>query len=52
MIELDVIITTKSGAPQARAETEKITKSNDLKKIEVLYNKVKQEKKRIKELLK
>ena len=50
--ELDVIITTKSGAPQTRAETEKITKSTDLKKIEVLYNKMKSEKKRIKELLK
>ena len=52
MIELDVIITTKSGTPKTRAETEKITKSTDLKKIEVLSNKMKSEKKRIKELLK
>ena len=50
--ELDDIIAKKSGAPQARAETEKITKSNQLKKIEDLYNKMKSEKKRIKDLLK
>ena len=50
--ELDDIIAKKSGAPQARAETEKITKSNQLKKIEDLYNKMKSEKKRIKNLLK
>jgi len=48
--ELDDIIATKTGNPQARAETEKITKSNQLKKIEDLYNKMKSEKKRIKEL--
>ena len=35
-----------------RSETEKITKENDLTRIETLYNKLKQEKKRIKELLK
>jgi hypothetical protein len=52
IIELDDIIATKSGASKTRAETEKTTKSNDLKKIEVLYNKMKSEKKRIKELLK
>ena len=50
--ELDDIIATTTGAPQARAETEKITKSNQLKKIEDLYNKMKSEKKRIKDLLK
>jgi len=50
--ELDDIIATKTGNPQARAETEKITKSNQLKKIGDLYNKMKSEKKRIKELLK
>ena len=50
--ELDVIIATKSGSKKTRAETEKLTKSNDLTKIEDLYNKMKSEKKRIKELLK
>jgi hypothetical protein len=50
--ELDEIIATKTGQPQARAETEKITRNNDLKKIEDLFNKLKQEKKRIKKLLK
>jgi hypothetical protein len=49
--ELDEIIATKTGQPQARAETERITRNNDLKKIENLFNKLKQEKKRIKKLL-
>jgi len=49
--ELDEIIATKTGQPQARAETERITRNNDLKKIEDLFNKLKQEKKRIKKLL-
>ena len=49
--ELDDIIATKTGQQQARAETEKITRNNDLKKIEDLFNKLKQEKKRIKKLL-
>ena len=50
--ELDEIIATKTGQPQVRAETERITRNNDLKKIEDLFNKLKQEKKRIKKLLK
>ena len=50
--ELDEIIATKTGQTQARAETERITRNNDLKKIEDLFNKLKQEKKRIKKLLK
>jgi len=50
--ELDAIISTTTGGKKTRAETEKITKENDLKKIETLYNKLQQEKKRIKELLK
>ena len=37
---------------KTRAELEKITKNDELKKIEELYNKVRQEKKRIKKLLK
>ena len=45
--ELDEIIATKSGQPQARAETERITRNNDLKKIEDLFNKLKQEKKEL-----
>jgi hypothetical protein len=49
--ELDEIIATKTGPQQARAETERITRNNDLKKIEDLFNKLKQEKKRIKKLL-
>ena len=50
--ELDDIIAKETGQKQARAETEKITKSNQLKKIEDLYNKMESEKKRIKNLLK
>ena len=50
--ELDEIIATKTGPQQARAETEKITKSNQLKKIDDLKLLLKTEKKRIKELLK
>ena len=51
--ELDVIIstTTKPGEKR-RSEAEKVTKENDLTQIETLYNKLKQEKKRIKDLLK
>ena len=52
MQELDVIIAKKTGSKQARAEAEIVTKINELKKIEDLYNKMKSEKKRIKELLK
>jgi hypothetical protein len=50
--ELDDIITKKTGQKQARAEAEIITKTNELKKIGDLYNKMKSEKKRIKDLLK
>ena len=50
--ELDDIIAKETGQKQARAETEKITKSNQLKKIGDLYNKMESEKKRIKDLLK
>jgi type II secretory pathway pseudopilin PulG len=52
--ELEAIISstkTKSGEKK-RSEAEKIVKENDLTKIETLYNKLKQEKKRIKDLLK
>jgi hypothetical protein len=50
--ELDDIVSKETGQKQARAETEIITKTNQLKKIEDLYNKMKSEKKRIKDLLK
>jgi hypothetical protein len=50
--ELDDIIANKSGAKKTRAETEKTTKLDELKKIGDLYNKMESEKKRIKELLK
>jgi len=50
--ELDEIIANKTGPKKARAETEKITKLDELKKIEDLYNKMQSEKKRIKNLLK
>jgi hypothetical protein len=50
--ELDDIISTATEPQKGRAETEKKTKSDQLKKIETLYNKLKQEKKRIKEILK
>jgi hypothetical protein len=50
--ELDVIIATGKKIAKTRAELEKITKNDELKKIEELYNKVRQEKKRIKKLLK
>ena len=50
--ELDEIIANKSGAKKTRAETEKTTKLDELKKIEDLFNKMKSEKKRIKNLLK
>ena len=49
---MDDIIAKETGQKQARAETEKITKSNQLKKIGDLYNKMESEKKRIKDLLK
>ena len=50
--ELDDIVSKTTGQKQARAETEIITKTNQLKKIGDLYNKMKSEKKRIKDLLK
>ena len=50
--ELDDIVAKSTGAKQTRAETEIITKTNQLKKIGDLYNKIKSEKKRIKDLLK
>ena len=51
--ELDEIIAKgSSSSKKARAEAEKLTKSNDLTKIGDLYNKMKSEKKRIKKLLK
>ena len=50
--ELDEIIAKGSSSKKTRAEAEKLTKSNDLTKIGDLYNKMKSEKKRIKELLK
>ena len=43
--ELDIIIDTKTGAPKTRAETEKIAKSNDLKKLEELIVEMKSEQK-------
>ena len=43
--ELDDIIATKTGAQKARAETERITRNNDLKKIEDLLDKLGTEKK-------
>jgi hypothetical protein len=52
IVELDDIISTKTGGKKTRAEAEKMIKENDLKQIETLYNKLKQEKKRIKNLLK
>ena len=52
IVELDDIISTKTGGKKTRAEAEKMIKENDLTKIETLYNKLKQEKKRIKNLLK
>ena len=45
--ELDNIIATKTGQQLAKAETERITRNNDLKKIENLFNKLKQEKKEL-----
>ena len=50
--ELDNIVATETGQKLARAELEKITKTNQLKKIGDLYNKMESEKKRIKNLLK
>ena len=50
--ELDDIVARETGQKQARAETEIITKTNQLKKIGDLYNKMESEKKRIKNLLK
>jgi hypothetical protein len=50
--ELDDIVSRTTGQKQARAETEIITKTNQLKKIGDLYNKMESEKKRIKDLLK
>ena len=48
----DDIVARETGQKQARAETEIITKTNQLKKIGDLYNKMESEKKRIKNLLK
>ena len=45
--ELDVIIATGKKMAKTRAEIEKIIKNDELKKIEELYNKVKQEKKEL-----
>ena len=50
--ELDDIVSKTTGQKQVRAETEILTKTNQLKKIGDLYNKLKSEKKRIKDLLK
>lgn len=50
--ELDAIISKETGKKQARAEAEILIKTNELKKIGDLYNKMKSEKKRIKDLLK
>ena len=52
--ELDDIIsaTTTKKVERKRSEAEKITKEKDLTKIGDLYNKMKSEKKRIKDLLK
>ena len=50
--ELDDIVAKTTGAKQTRAETEIITKTNQLKKNGDLYNKMKSEKKRIKDLSK
>ena len=50
--ELDDIIATKTKGVKAKAEAEKIVKNNDLLKIVDLFNKLKEEKKRIKKLLK
>ena len=50
--ELDDIIATKTGKKQTKATAEKIVKENDLLKIVDLFNKLKEEKKRIKKLLK
>ena len=53
IVELDDIISTsKKAGEKRRSEAEKMIKENDLKQIETLYNKLKQEKKRIKNLLK
>ena len=46
--ELDDIVAKTTGQKQARAETEIITKTNQLKKIGDLYNKIKSEKKELK----
>ena len=45
--ELDDIISTNTGKKKTRAETEKLTKSNDLQKIEDLYKKMESEKKEL-----
>ena len=43
--ELDGIIAKSKVAPKTRAETERTTKNNKLKKIGDLFNKLKEEKK-------
>ena len=45
--ELDDIVSKETGKKQARAETEIITKTNELKKIGDLYNKIESEKKEL-----
>ena len=45
--ELDDIVAKTTGAKQTRAETEIITKTNQLKKIGDLYNKIKKKELRI-----
>ncbi len=48
---MDDIIATKTGAQQARAETERITRNKELQNIVDLFNKLNQERKN-KKLLK
>ena len=50
--ELDGLIATAAKGAKTRAEAEKIVKNDELKKIEILFNKLKEEKVRIKKLLK
>jgi predicted transcriptional regulator len=50
--ELDGLIATTTKGAKTRAEAEKKLKNDELKKIEDLSNKLREEKKRIKKLLK
>jgi hypothetical protein len=52
IVELDDIISKEKGNNKKRSEKEKTDKLAELKTIEELYNKMKSEKKRIKDLLK